>query len=45
MNREYFITFILVHNPTHDKKQLEDLSIEALVMIKVQIELELMNKE
>jgi|GEM_PF-6111045 len=44
MDREYLISFIIVHNSTHDKKQLEGLSTEYLVMIKVQLELELMNK-
>lgn len=44
MDRECLISYIILHNSTHDKKQLEGLSTESLVMIKVQIELELMNK-
>lgn len=43
MNREYLISFILLHYPNRDKKQLEKLSTESLVMIKVQLELELIN--
>lgn len=44
MDREYLISFILLHKPNQDKKQLEKLSTESLVMIKVQLELDLMNK-
>lgn len=44
MEREYLISFILLHNPAHDKKQLEELSTESLVMIKIQLEFELMSK-
>ncbi|HRG00520.1 MAG TPA: hypothetical protein PKZ75_05360 [Bacteroidia bacterium] len=44
MDRAYLISFILLHNPNQEKKQLEELSTESLVMIKVQLELELINK-
>lgn len=45
MDREYLISFILLHNPNHDRTQLVTLSTESLVMIKVQLELELLCKK
>lgn len=44
MDREYLISFILLHDPGQNKKKLESLSTESLVMIKVQLELKLMSK-
>jgi hypothetical protein len=41
MDREYLISFILLHKPAQDKKQLEALSTQSLVMIKVHLEFEL----
>lgn len=44
MDREYLISFILLYNSEQNKIKLESLSTESLVMIKVQLELELMNE-
>lgn len=45
MDREYLISFILLHNTVHSKKELEELSTESLIMIQVHLELELINKK
>jgi hypothetical protein len=39
------IQFIVSNNPKIKKRQLEDLSVESLVLIKVQIEIEQMKKK
>ncbi len=43
MERDYIINFILLHNRKASMEELELLSIGSLVMIKLQIELELIN--
>jgi hypothetical protein len=43
MERDYIINFILLHNRNLTMEELELLSIGSLVMIKLQIELELIN--
>lgn len=43
MERNYIINFILLHNKNATMEELELLSISSLVMIKLQIELELIN--
>lgn len=43
MERDYIINFILLHNKNTTIEELEFLSIGSLVMIKLQIELELIN--
>ena len=44
MEKEDLINFILVFNVNAKKTELEKLSIEALKMIKVNIEIEMMKK-
>lgn len=44
MNREYIISFILNHDSKAKKKNLEKLSDEALLMIKIQLVFEVLNK-
>jgi hypothetical protein len=41
MEKEDIIDFILIYNLKADRTELEKLSVEALLMIKVQIELKL----
>lgn len=41
MDREYLIKYILAYSKTAKREDLEKMSTESLVMIKVQIELEL----
>lgn len=41
MDREYLIKYILAYSKTATKEDLEKMSTESLVIIKVQIELEL----
>lgn len=43
MDREYLISFILNHDPKTDRKKLEELSSEALMMVKIQIVLKVLN--
>lgn len=40
LNRDSIIDYILLHNKKIIKSDLEKLSLEALVVIKVQVELE-----
>ncbi|MBL0328981.1 MAG: hypothetical protein IPP64_06105 [Bacteroidetes bacterium] len=44
MEKEDLINFILVFNVNAEKTELEKLSIEALKMIQVNIEIEIMKK-
>lgn len=44
MDREYLIGYILTYSVNANKEGLEKMSVEALVMIKVQIEIELAQK-
>ena len=41
MDKEYLIRFILIHSPTTDRKKLELMSFEELVILKVQLEVDL----
>lgn len=43
MGRDKLIEYILFHKPESDKESLQSLSINALIMLHFQIELELMN--
>jgi len=44
MEKDYLIEFILKYSVTAKKEELHEMSVESLVMIKVQIELELAQK-
>ena len=43
MDREYIISFILNHDSKIDRKKLEGLSDEALLMVKTQIVLKVLS--
>lgn len=45
MERDYIINFILFHNKNCTVEELDSLSFGSLVMIKLQIELELINEK
>lgn len=45
MNKEYLILFILKHDSNAEKKKLEAMSVEALFMISVQIEIGLLKQK
>lgn len=44
MDREYLIKYILAYSKSASREDLEKMSTESLVIIKVQIELELEQK-
>jgi len=44
MDKEYLIGYILTYSVSANMEELEKMSIEALIMIKVQIEIELEQK-
>lgn len=44
MNRDYLIKYIMAYSKSAAKEDLEKMSTESLVIIKVQIELELEQK-
>lgn len=44
MDREKLIDYILLHRPHSDKKSLESLSTNALIMLHFQIQLNLLNE-
>jgi len=44
MNKDALIDFILTHSTYATREELENMSIESLIMIKVQIEIELTQK-
>jgi hypothetical protein len=43
MDRDKLIEYILLHKPQSDKKSLESLSTNALIMLHFQIELSLLS--
>lgn len=43
MDREKLIEYILLHKPQSDRRNLESLSTNALIMLHFQIELSLLN--
>lgn len=44
LSREEIIQFILKHNSASKKEELETLSLTSLVIIKTQLEIEIMKK-
>jgi hypothetical protein len=43
VDREYLISFILNHDSITDRKKLEELSDEALLMVKIQLVLKVLS--
>ena len=43
-SKNHTIQFILKHNPSYKKDELEKMSLVTLVIIKTQIEIEINNK-
>lgn len=45
IDKEGIVEFIVKHNPKQKKEELIKLSLSALVIIKVQLEIEMQNKK